>query len=380
MLATMKAMASQTGLAGVVAASSGITSIEDGALRYRGYSIEDLASHSSFEEATYLLWHGELPLNAEVLATFERELGASSELPAGLSRFVDNAPMSGFDPMAILRTALSMMSLFDPEEDGASAHANLRRAARLVARTPTLVGLLGCRLQGRTVTATAAPGIARRFLFMLTGVADEGAAKALDAALIVHADHELNASTFAARVTAATRSDMYSAVTSAVGALKGPLHGGASQQVADMFNGIESPDRVESWLETSLAGGLRLPGFGHLVYRTHDPRASILREVCRGLASNDADAERLRVAERIEELMRERTGLLANVDFYSALCYRFLGIPAYLFTAVFAMARMAGWTAHIMEQYEDNRLIRPRAAYRGPASRSWMDVASRGAA
>lgn len=366
------------GLDGVIAASSAICSITEGSLRYRGYEIEDLAAHCSFEEVVYLLWHGDLPQSVRTLDSFRAELTAGSELPRAVARFVQGIGPTGAgaNPMSFLRTAVSTMSLFDPEEEHMSPAANLRKATRLVARMPTLVGGIANRLQNRDLgAADSRSGLAANFLQILHCQEPKAdMVKALDSAFVLHADHELNASTFAARVTAATLSDIYSAVTSALGALKGSLHGGASQSVLAMLEEIGSLADVEPWLERTLGAGQRVPGFGHRVYRLGDPRASILKDGCRTLSRSAADVQRLRVAERLEDLMRQRTGLLANVDFYSAPFYRLLGIPSEMFTAVFAMARMAGWTAHIMEQYEDNRLIRPRAAYRGAGPRNWRPI------
>jgi citrate synthase len=368
------------GLEGVIASSSAISSIEGGVLRYRGYDIQDLARHARFEEVIALLWDGELP-DRTALADLERELRASYQLPEPTERFLRSTSPggAGSNPMSILIAAVAMLALAEPESEGTSTSVSRRQAGRLAARMHAAVGLLAQALYGEEHRAAdEGLSIAADLLQMVRGEpAPERDVRALDLVLVLHADHELNASTFAARVTAATLSDIHAAVTSALAALKGALHGGANRMVVEMLDEIGSVENVEPWLDRALLGKRRIMGFGHRVYKTGDPRALILKEVAAGLASNGEAGRHYEIAVRLDELASERTGLLPNVDFYSAPTYELLGFPHELFTCLFAVSRIAGWTAHIMEQYDNNRLIRPRAEYVGPPARAWVPMDKR---
>jgi citrate synthase len=357
------------GLEDVVATDSAICYLdgERGILSYRGIDIHELAEKSSFEEVSFLLWEGRLPNRAELeetRAALGRERAVPRELLSLLSSLARNAI-----PMDALRTAVSALSESDPDVHDMSPESNRRKAVRITAQIATIVAALH-RL--RTGQAVVPPDPGRRhaddFLRMLTGeTARSAAVRGLDIALVLHADHELNASTFAARVTAATLSDMHSAIVSAIGTLKGPLHGGANEGVIRMLFEIGSPDLAGNWIRTRLGRKQKIMGFGHRVYTTEDPRATHLREMSRQIAQAQGDTRWYDLSRRIEVVVKEQKGLNANVDFYSASVYHMLGIPSDLFTPIFAVSRVAGWTAHVLEQYGHNRLIRPRAEYTGPA-------------
>ena len=356
------------GLEDVVAATSAICEVDgkEGRLLYYGIDVKDLAAHSSFEETVYLLWHGRLPARDE-LATLREGLAAERALPVEVSRMLRDFPKEAV-PMEVLRTAVSLLSMYDPDDADNGREANVRKATRLVAQTPTIVAALQAIREGREPVAPRADlSLAANFLYMLFG-AEQGemAVHALDVALILHADHELNASTFAARVTAATLSDMYSAVVSAIGALKGPLHGGANEQVFKMLRAIGAPDKADAYLTDQFAAGKKIMGFGHRVYRTDDPRATVLRRLSEQLGQERGETTWYDISREVERKVRADKKLYPNVDFYSASTYHSIGIPTDLFTPVFAISRMSGWTAHILEQYANNRLIRPRAEYTGP--------------
>jgi citrate synthase len=366
------------GLKGVVAGRSSISKIdgEQGLLAYRGYDIHDLAEHSTFEETTYLLWHGELPSRAE-LGDFTTMLAGQRAVPAAVLQMLARAPADA-PPMATLRTAVSALGEHDPQGEDMSAAANRAKAARLTAQLATVTaGIARCRQGLEPVAPDAALGHAANFLFMVRGERASAAAnRAFDVALVLHADHGFNASTFSARVTAATLSDMHSAITSAIGTLKGPLHGGANQRVKEMLEEVGTPDRVAGYVDAKLAAGERIMGFGHRVYRVEDPRGRHLRAHAENLAG-EGDPTMLHTQAHMIEIMRERKGLAINVDFYSASLYAYLGLPAELYPALFALSRVAGWTAHVMEQYADNQLIRPRAEYVGPPPRRYRPPAER---
>jgi citrate synthase len=360
------------GLEGVVATTSSICYIDgdQGVLAYRGYDIHDLAENSTFEEVCYLLWFGRLPSRAE-LQDLQAQLWRESELDPGVINLLRQVPKH-VDPMDMLRTAVSALSFFDPDEKANNAEANLRKSIRLTAQIAMLVAYYDRLRKGRhLVEPDPALSHAGNFLYMLNGKKPSPEAeRALDVALVLHADHELNASTFAARVTAATLSDMHSAITSAIGALKGPLHGGANEAVFSLLEAIDrsGSDPVE-YVRSLLAQNKKIPGFGHRVYRTEDPRAIHLRQMSRDLGKAQGEPKWLEMSERIQELVSHEKGLHANVDFYSASTYHALGIDVDLFTPVFAVSRISGWTAHVLEQLADNRLIRPRADYVGPEYR-----------
>lgn len=369
----------KAGLEDVVVADSSVCYIDGQRARlvYRGYDIEQLAEHAQFEEVVYLLWNGRLPNRSE-LAALREQLFSNMQLHDGLLEIIRMLPKDAH-PMAALRTVVSAAGLLDPEGDERSIEANRRRAVRLMALTPALVAAIHRVSQGNEpLSLDKDRGLAGNFLYLLTGEEpSELSTRALDVALTLHADHELNASTFAARVTVATLSDMYSAVTAAIGALKGPLHGGANEQVMRMLDDIGSLERVDSWVDEAFAAKRRIPGFGHRVYKTGDPRAGFLRRLSRELGEARGDATLTDISEAVEKAVQRHRELYPNVDFYSASVYHYLGIPTALFTPVFAISRMSGWTAHILEQLADNRLIRPRANYVGPEQLDWVPMDER---
>jgi citrate synthase len=358
------------GLEDVVACTTEICAIDgqSGRLLYRGYSVGDLVGRASFEEVAHLLWTGALPTAAD-LGDLRRGLIAAGRLPDGVLRLLSELPRT--TAMAALRTAVSALGQFDPDAQDKSAAANRRKAIRLTGQVPAVVAAWWRIGRGEAVlTPRDDLGHAANFLYMLTGKAPRPLhARAMDIALVLHADHELNASTFAARVTAATLADLHAAVTSAVGALEGPLHGGANEAVMRVVEEIGQPERAEDWVAAKLAAGEKIPGFGHRVYRTTDPRAVVLAGLARELGEEAGDIRPYRVTVALESAVRRQRGLYPNVDLYSGDVYRVLGIPQDLFTAIFAVSRTSGWTAHIIEQYGHNRLIRPRAEYVGPLHR-----------
>jgi citrate synthase len=358
------------GLEGVIATNSSICYIDGdkGVLAYRGYDIHDLARNSTFEEVCYLLWFGRLPARGE-LQDLCIHLWRESKLDAGIISLMRQVPRHVL-PMDMLRTVVSALSFYDPEEKVNDSEANLRKSIRLTAQIPMIVAYYDrIRKNMPLFEPDRSLSHAGNFLYMLTGAHPSlEAERALDVALILHADHELNASTFAARVTAATLSDMHSAITSAIGALKGPLHGGANEAVFQMLEAIDSSgaDAVD-YVKGMLAQKKKISGFGHRVYHTEDPRATHLRQMSRELGNSKGEPKWFEISRRIEGFVKADKNLNANVDFYSASTYHELGIDLDLFTPIFAISRIAGWTAHVMEQLADNRLIRPRAEYVGPA-------------
>jgi citrate synthase len=365
------------GLEGVIATTSAVSSIIGGKLTYRGYDIDDLAEHSTFEETVYLLWTGELPTEAE-LRSFREEISAAESLPPEVIELLQRLPDAAA-PMEWLRTAVSALGLYDGHGQDTDAGGTWRAAVRILARFPVLVAAIH-RLRHGQDLIDSDPGLplAAVFLTMVTGVrpSDE-ASRILDEVLILHADHELNASTFAARVAASTRTDLYSAVVAALCTLKGPLHGGAAEGVYRMLSEIDQDTGVRSWLDGALERRERIMGFGHRVYKSGDPRAQRLKRLSERLAGTAGDRRWYDVSVRLEAEVAQDRGLLPNVDFYSASVYTYLGIPPELFTPIFAMSRVAGWIAHIMEQYEDNRLIRPRAEYVGHTYRTYPGMENR---
>ncbi len=372
------------GLEGIVAARTTLSHVdgEQGRLIYGGYEIEDLAEHATFEEVCHLLWFGELPTTPE-LDALRTQIAHSAAVDPRVLELVRTAPRDAH-PMSTLRSAISALGLFDPEAEDNAPDATLRKSIRLTAQTVTLTAAIDRLRHGREALAPRPDlSLAGNLLYLLHGEAPgELAERIIDAALILHAEHGMNASTFAARVTAATLSDLHSAVTSAVGTLKGPLHGGANEQVMRMLLEIGTPDAAGAYVRDRLAAGEKVMGFGHRVYRTTDPRAPILRRLAERLERQGGDTRWLEISERIQAAMREemeRKGkqVYANVDFFSASVYYTLGIPLDLFTNVFACARMAGWTAHVMEQYADNRLIRPASEYVGPQGRTVRPIQER---
>jgi len=367
------------GLEGVVAGESEICYIDGyaGVLSYRGYNIHTLAQHATFEEVIWLLWKGSLPTQAE-LDRLKSDLHANAAIPAQVQEFLKaNADAA---PMDVLRTAVSMLSLYDPLAKDMSPEANQLKATKLMAQTSTIVSTFG-RLRAKQPAIAQDPSLsfAGSFLYSLTGrKPDQVMEHTFDVALILHADHELNASTFAARVTAATLSDIYSAVTSAIGALKGPLHGGANEDVIRMLLEVGTADKAVERVHQMLAAKRKIPGFGHRVYRTEDPRATHLRRMSEALGKSTGHEDLYLMSQRVEDTIKSEKKLNPNVDFYSASTYYSLGIPIDLFTPIFAVSRMSGWTAHILEQYHNNRLIRPRAEYKGnPDGMRWIPMNER---
>lgn len=357
------------GLQDVVANESAICFIDGarGILSYRGIDIHELAERSTFEETAYLLWHGNLPTSAQLHA-FTQQLAAARQLPDEVLSFLQGLPKSA-SPMEVLRTAVSLLSIYGVDGRATDAAANLTKSFALTSQVAMLVAVFDRIRKGQPVVeADPALSHAANFLWMLKGEKpSDTATRALDVALILHADHELNASTFAARVIAATLSDMHSAITGAIGALKGPLHGGANEAVMHLLYEVDASgaDPVEH-VRTLLANKQKISGFGHRVYTTEDPRATHLRQMSEDLGK-DANPKWYTMSRQIELFVKDQKKLNANVDFYSASTYTTLGIDMDLFTPIFAISRIAGWCAHVMEQHADNRLIRPRAEYTGPA-------------
>jgi citrate synthase len=374
-----EANVAKAGLEGVVAAQSSISDVngQEGRLIYWGYDIHDLAEHASFEEVTYLLWNGQLPAPAQ-LEELKTQLSREARLPAEIQQFMRSIPKAA-SPMDMLRTVVSALALYDPEAADMSREANVRKAIKLTAKFPTIVTTFERLRNGsEPVEPREDLSVAGNFLYTLRGQEpDEVATRTMDVALVLHADHELNASTFAARVTAATLSDMYSAIVSAIGTLKGPLHGGANEGVIKNLLEIGSVENVEAWTKDALANKKKIMGFGHRVYRTEDPRATHLREMSRKLGERTGEKKWYEMSHKMEEVMISEKKLNPNVDFYSASTYYALGIPTDLFTPIFACSRITGWTAHVLEQYENNRLIRPRAEYVGPRGQKYVPINER---
>lgn len=371
-------MTATKGLEGIVAAASSISSIIDGVLTYRGINIDELAEQATFEEVAYLLWHGKLPTHTELDGLIAK-LGEYAVVPADVIAGLRLYPKSS-NSMAALRTAVSSLALYDGEANDMSREANFRKAVKLQAQLPTVVAAYARIREGKEpIAPKQGVGIAHNFLYMLTGEEPAKVAiEAMDKALVLHADHELNASTFAARVTVATLSDIYSGVTSAIGALKGPLHGGANEAVMVMLDEIGTVDKVDSFIQNKLNNKEKVMGFGHRVYKNGDPRAKHLMQMSRQLGELNGDMTLYDMSIKIDDMVTGQKGLKPNVDFYSASCYTMLGIPRDLFTPIFAISRVSGWTAHILEQFEDNRLIRPRAEYVGPVNQHYVSIAQRG--
>ncbi|WP_139491704.1 citrate synthase [Brevibacillus dissolubilis] len=370
-------MTATRGLEGVVAAQSSICSIVDGVLCYGGINIDELAENATFEEVVYLLWHGALP-KRDQLEALTKELGANAAVAPEVIDSIRSYP-AGVHPMAALRTAVSSLALYDAEAQDMSKEANYRKSIRLLAQTPTLVASFARIRKGlEPVQPNPEFTVAQNFLYMLSGeVPTETAVKAFDTALILHADHEFNASTFAARVSVATLTDIYSGVVSAIGTLKGPLHGGANEAVANMLGEIGGTANVESYVREKLDNKEKIMGFGHRVYKDGDPRAKWLRAMSKELTAQIGRPELYEMSVKTEEMVTGEKGLKPNVDFYSASVYVALGLETDLFTPIFAISRMSGWTAHIMEQYENNRLIRPRADYTGPVNQHYVPIDQR---
>jgi citrate synthase len=373
-------VAAGAGLEGIVATESRLCYIDGdaGILSYQGYRIETLADNATFEEVIFLLWHGRLPKQTE-LDELKAALVAHRALPARVEKFLAELP-KGVQPMHMLRTAVSMLAIDDPTANDITADAAALKAVKLMSQTATIVTSFD-RLRKGLAVVSGDPSLnfAANFLYTLTGKKPDAVMeKAFDIALILHAEHELNASTFAARVTAATLSDIYSAVTSGIGALRGPLHGGANEEVIKLLLEAGSADKALDMVKNKLANKVKIPGFGHRVYHTTDPRAASLKGLSESLGKSTGHEDLFLTSKLIEQYMKENKNLNANVDFYSASTYYSLGIPVDLFTPIFAVSRMSGWTAHILEQYHNNRLIRPRADYKGAeVGQPWVPMAQR---
>ncbi len=355
------------GLEGIIANESKLSDVQgkEGKLYYLGYEIDDLVENTSFEEVLYLLHCGKLPNRSELHA-LNTKLREQRSLPKGVIEFLRNAPKDA-GPMDVIRTGVSMLGLYDTRGDDQNRDLNEERGLSIIAKIPLIIGMYHRFRQGLEI-----PPIrkdlreAAHFLYLINGEEPtESMAKTLDVAYILHADHGMNASTFSARVTIATLSDMYSAITSAIGTLKGPLHGGANEGVIHMLQEIGSLDKVDAWVDERLANREKIMGIGHRVYKVLDPRAPYLRKMAMKMTADLGETKWIEMSERIAQIMLEKKGLNANVDFYSATVYYSLGIPTDLFTPIFAISRAAGWTAQVLEQLDDNRLYRPLTLYSG---------------
>jgi citrate synthase len=368
------------GLRNVVAGQTALSTIdgERGVLTYRGINIHELAEHSTFEEIAYLLHRGALP-NRTQLASFRQELARQRAVPDELLSVLRSLPRSAH-PMVALRTLVSALGALDPDAGDERDEARHRKALRLTAQMATLVPMIERMRHGWTpVAPDSTLDHAANFLYMLSGERPRPSqARAMDVALILHADHEFNASTFAARVAASTLADVHGAITAALATLKGPLHGGANEAVMQMLEDVGSPERAELWVREAFDAKRKVMGFGHAVYRTEDPRATVLRRLSRQICEETGQKRWFELSERIEAAVKAQKGLFTNVDFYSASLYRALGIPTDLFTPVFAVSRVAGWTAHVLEQLANNKLIRPEAEYIGPAETPYVPLEARG--
>jgi citrate synthase len=371
-------MSATKGLEGVVATESSISSIIDDKLTYCGYSIDDLAENASFEEIIYLLWNRELP-NEKELTEIRNALANEMEVPDAVIEHLRSYDLTKVHPMAALRTAISLLGIYDPEADVMEKEANLRKAIRLQAKVSTIVTAFSRIRQGKDpVKPLQDLSFAENFVYMLKGKKGEQIeVEAMNKALVLHADHELNASTFTARVCVGTLSDIYSGTTAAISALKGPLHGGANEAVMRMLSEIGEEDNAIPYIKNKLDNKEKVMGMGHRVYRTGDPRAKHLKEMSRKLTQLTGQEKWYNMSIQIEEYIKKEKGLPANVDFYSASVYHSLGIDHDLFTPIFAISRMSGWLAHILEQYDNNRLIRPRAAYTGSPLRDFVPMEDR---
>lgn len=371
-------MSTTKGLEGVVATTSSVSSIIDGVLTYHGYDIDDLTNYASFEEVIYLLWNHKLP-SKEELTTFSKQLASAAKVPDEVLEQMKMYPIDKVHPMAALRTAVSALALYDEKADEQDEKANYQKAINLQAQLPTIVTSFSRIRQGKDPIAPKEElSFAANFLYMLNGVEpDEVSEKAVNKSLVLHADHELNASTFTARVCVATLSDMYSGITAAIGALKGPLHGGANERVMAMLSEIGEVDKVEPYIKDAFDRKVKIMGFGHRVYKDGDPRAKHLKEMSRQLTKITGETKWYDMSVKIDEIVTNDKGLLPNVDFYSASVYHSLGIEHDIFTPIFAVSRVSGWIAHILEQFENNRLIRPRAEYTGPDHQKWVPLEER---
>jgi citrate synthase len=367
----------EAGLEDIIATSTSICSIENGVLAYRGYNIDDLADNATFGEVTYLLLYGKLPTRTE-LETMEKAIAEGGKVPADSWKLIKSFPLN-VPPMDWLRTAVSALSFSDPDAKDNSNEANLRKAIRLTGQMTTLVTAFDRLRNGKEpIEPKVGKSQSWNFLYQLLGQEpDAVSVKTFDVCLILHADHELNASTFSARVTAATLSDMHSAITSAIGTLKGSLHGGANEQVMIMLSKIGEASKAEEWIRAALARKDKIMGFGHRVYKNGDPRAKHLMKLSEALGKMKGDTKWFEMSRLVDGVVQKEKGLLPNVDFYSASTYHYLGIPTDLFTPIFACSRVTGWTAHVCEQLAHNRLIRPRAEYLGARDQHYVAIDKR---
>ena len=354
------------GLEGVVACSTGVSSIVDATLCFRGYTIEDLAAKSTFEEVVYLLWNDRRP-TADELKNFRKELGQNLKLDPALVKQLSALPTKGVHPMAWLRSAVSMLALWDQNAQDISPEAQKRIGIALTAKMGSLVALFNRIREGKDVVQpNPEKSLAWNFLYTLFGKEpDAEIVKIFDTCLILHADHELNCSAFSARVTSSSLSDIYSGVTSAIGTLKGPLHGGANEQVMLMLKKIGTMEKATTWIKQALANKEKVMGFGHRVYKNGDPRAKILRQMSEQITKKIGEPHWYQMSALIDDTVQAEKGLLPNVDFYSATVYYSMGVPIDLFTPIFAVSRVSGWLAHMMEQYANNRIYRPRGKWTG---------------
>ncbi|EJQ99379.1 MULTISPECIES: citrate synthase [Bacillus] len=366
------------GLEGVVATTSSVSSIIDDTLTYVGYNIDDLAENATFEEVVYLLWHRKLP-NEKELAEFSGTVSEYYKVPGEILTYLKQVDLKIAHPMSVLRTAISMLSLYDESAEIMDGKSNYLKAVKLQAQVGTLIAAYARIRKGLDVVEPRKDlSLAANFLYMLNDrEPNEVEIEAFDKALVLHADHELNASTFTARVCVATLSDVYSGITAAIGALKGPLHGGANENVMKMLTEIGEEENVESYIHNALQNKVKIMGFGHRVYEHGDPRAKHLREMSKRLCVLLGEDKWYNMSIKIEDIVTKEKGLPPNVDFYSASVYHCLGVDHDLFTPIFAISRMSGWLAHILEQYENNRLIRPRADYDGPTHQVYVPIAQR---
>ena len=374
----MEALLNKPGLDGMVAGESAVCRIDEttGSLRYRGYSIEDLAEQASFEEVAYLLLKGDFP-SAQELQTWKEELENVQQLPDIVKRSLEIIPASAH-PMDILRTSVSLLGMSDPKANDSSHEANICKAIKLIARIPVVLSWI-MRPYHMHSLLPPIPGkpFSANLLYLLTGASDAIKAKELEVSLNLYAEHEFNASTFAARVTASTLADLYGAVSSAIATLKGPLHGGANEAVAQMLMTIGQPEKAKVWVRSALARKERIMGFGHRVLKHEDPRSSVMKRRAKALSEKMKNKRWYETAEIIEQILQQEKGLLPNLDFYSASAYHFCDIPTDMFTPLFVISRTSGWAAHIIEQRNNNRIIRPLAEYTGPSGQSYTPLAER---
>ena len=371
--------AATAGLRGVVAAQSAIGDVngEEGILIYQGYNIHDLAEHSTFEETVFLLWNGRLPKTDE-LEDLKQQFRANYDAPSEVLEMMKTFPTTA-DPMDVLRTTVSALDFYDQDGHGTDREAAMKTAIKLTGQLPTLVAAWDRIRSGKDVIAPdTGLSIAENFLYMLRGEKpDADEAKMLDICLILHADHELNASTFTTRVVAGTLADIYGAVTAGIAALAGPLHGGANTAVMKTLIEIDSVENVEPWLDKALAEKRKVMGIGHAVYKTEDPRATWLRKFSKQMSEKTGTTKWFEMSEKIEKMMLEKKGMYPNVDFYSASTYYLMNIPLDLYTPIFAISRISGWAGHILEQYSNNKLIRPRAEYIGERDLKYTPIDER---